>query len=107
MHYAPGQTVYLDASRYRSGPRGHRIPVVIEHGFTGRDGTQWYVYERPGVTGGSCSYDVAPYAAFYDSEASESNFDKLMREPGYAKTFLQRACILDENGELAKRYRND
>lgn len=105
MHYESGQTVYVEADRNASIRGVHRVAVVIQEGFIGRDGREWYVFERPSKSVDDCAYDVAPYAAFYDSETAEGNFQKLMREPAYAKQFLQRAGILDTNGELAEIYR--
>lgn len=105
MHYQSGQTVYIEKDRCATLRGVNRVAVVVQDGFIGRDGREWYVFERPSKNKEDCAYDVAPYAAFYDSETAESNFHKLMREPAYAKQFLQRTGIIDKNGELAEIYR--
>jgi hypothetical protein len=108
LNYDKGQTVYIGLDHvdpYRRRNENIRVPVVIESGFLGRDGREWYVYERPSKDGNLCHYGVAPYAAFYDSEYAESNFTKLMKDPVFARQSLQRAGILDANGELSEHYR--
>jgi hypothetical protein len=88
MDYTKGQTVYIGLSHvdlYHRNVESTRVPVVIESGFVGRDGREWYVYERPSKEGDLCQYDVAPFSAFYDSETAGSNFKKQMQDPTFAK----------------------
>jgi hypothetical protein len=64
LNYDKGQTVYIGLDHvdpYRRRNENIRVPVVIESGFLGRDGREWYVYERPSKDGNLCHYGVAPY----------------------------------------------
>lgn len=107
MNYSPRQTVYLDKPGLRSldDPRSAREAVIIQSGFVGRDGREWYVFERTSSLGELAGYDVAPYSAFYDTDTVDSNHRKELSSPEFATRFLQRAGILDSEGELAKPYR--
>jgi hypothetical protein len=112
MHYSNGQTVFISVARQKqflnscSEDESQRVAVVIHSGLVGRDGREWYVYERASEGDGTVHYDIAPYSAFFDSQQAESNFTKQLREePGFAREFLTRAGILDQSGELAEHLR--
>ena len=104
MLYEPGQVVYISKARYPGSEPERLTPVIIQSGFIGKDGREWFVYERPAEGDGLVTYDIAPFGAFHETSSSGNNFSRQLNDPVFAKKFLVRLGLLDESGNLTAHY---
>lgn len=97
----PGQTVWQDVDT----PGQRPVPAVVQLSFRGADERVWCLLEVG--TGKEVRYVTRPLLALSPTLEGPAYFKQAMKEPEFARHFLQRAGILDEKGKLTEAYRGE
>lgn len=95
----PGQVVWQNISHPNRAPEAGTVQCT----FRGKDGRYWCMLEVADEDG-AVRYCTRPVLALSPTAQGPGYLQEAMRKPAFAREFLQRAGIVDEQGRLTVQY---
>ena len=91
-YYPAGSRVFFAQPYAINHYRTHDVEARVLNQFRGKDGREYCVLE---VQEAEPRYELKPVMALKDEKDGESNLDKALKHPEFARAFLARAGILE------------
>lgn len=92
----PGQAVW-----YPEGTLTRLRPATVLQVFAGKDGRAWCLLEVED------DYHAIPALGLHATPDGPSYFQQSLKDPAFARAFMQRAGLLDEEGNWRPQFRSD
>lgn len=108
LHYKNGDKVWFIQKQQRLNERPDHEGTV-DHSFIGEDAEEQVVIQFQ--DGKKIRYDIRPFGALWDNPLGESNHEKRMSDPDFAKKYAMdiaiRAGVYNTDGTLTPNYSED